>query len=240
MESGIKLEARPQVALADDIVLVTVSGLQSHHDVTLAGLIKGQNMTLISHAHYRADRHGVINLQRHPSLGGSYTGIEPMGFIWSMILDPASKLGARTINIDVTAPFVVHLYLLNGHVNISRQDDITSGQAAILETCRLVRYNMSPDVRRIPLEHPTLLGTLFLPPGTGPFPGVLDLSGGGGLYEVRAAALASRGFATLALAYENYKHLPSDIDTSVEYFEMIIVRCISSVCCSLRFFITGR
>ena len=50
-------------------------------------------------------------------------------------------------------------------------------------------------------------------PGEGPFPGVIDLFGGaGGLMEFRASLLASRGFATLALAYWNYDDLPSRLE----------------------------
>ena len=32
---------------------------------------------------------GVIDLEKHASLGGSYTGIEPMGLFWAM--KPSSK-----------------------------------------------------------------------------------------------------------------------------------------------------
>lgn len=40
------------------------------------------------------------------------------------------------------------------------------------------------------------------PEGPGPFPGVLDMWGGGGsLVEYRAALLASHGFAAMALLY---------------------------------------
>lgn len=40
------------------------------------------------------------------------------------------------------------------------------------------------------------------PPGPGPFPGILDLWGGGGkLVEHRAALLASYGFASMAIDY---------------------------------------
>lgn len=38
--------------------------------------------------------------------------------------------------------------------------------------------------------------------GPGPFPGLLDMwGGGGGLVEYRASLLASHGYATLALGY---------------------------------------
>ncbi|KAK1888039.1 Peroxisomal succinyl-coenzyme A thioesterase [Dissostichus eleginoides] len=56
-------------------------------------------------------------------------------------------------------------------------------------------------VRRVPTEG-RLTATLFLPSGPGPFPGLLDLWGGGGkLVEYRTALLASHGIASLALDY---------------------------------------
>jgi len=219
MSTKVKLEAKPQIALVDDVILVTVSCLQPHDVVTLAGLMEGQNVTLISHAYYEADKYGVISLQRHRSLGGTYTGVEPMGFIWSMHPDPSSKLGSKTINRDVEAPLVVDLFLLNGHVNISCKNDIKSCNVSLLDHCRVLRYYMSPKVKRMPLQHPILSGTLFVPPGTGPFPGVIDLYGRRGCFEFRAAALASRGFVTLALAFTNYDSLPSDMDLTAEQFE---------------------
>lgn len=46
--------------------------------------------------------------------------------------------------------------------------------------------------------------------GPGPFPAMLDLWGmGGGLVEYRAALLASRGYASLALAYIGHRELPA-------------------------------
>ncbi|XP_010013950.1 PREDICTED: LOW QUALITY PROTEIN: acyl-coenzyme A amino acid N-acyltransferase 2-like [Nestor notabilis] len=64
-------------------------------------------------------------------------------------------------------------------------------------------------------------GALFLPPGPGPFPGVVDLFGGaGGLIEFRAGLLASRGFAVLALAFFAYDDLPRTLSQlDMEYFE---------------------
>ncbi|KFO24236.1 Acyl-coenzyme A thioesterase 2, mitochondrial, partial [Fukomys damarensis] len=63
--------------------------------------------------------------------------------------------------------------------------------------------------------------TLFLPPGLGPFSGIMDLFGvGGGLLEYRASLLAGKGFAVMALAYYNYDDLPQDIKIlHLEYFE---------------------
>ena len=59
---------------------------------------------------------------------------------------------------------------------------------------------------------------LFL--GPGPFPGIIDLFGTyGGIMESRAALLASRGFAALALPFFRYQDLPIRIpDVELEYF----------------------
>lgn len=57
-----------------------------------------------------------------------------------------------------------------------------------------------------------LSGVLFVPRGSGPFPGILEISsGGGGVEENRAALLAHHGFLTLALAYFAYEDLPKTI-----------------------------
>jgi hypothetical protein len=41
---------------------------------------------------------------------------------------------------------------------------------------------------------------------------------GGGLYDARAALLASRGFAGLSLAFFGYDDLPAGIELNIEYF----------------------
>ena len=58
--------------------------------------------------------------------------------------------------------------------------------------------------------------------GVGPFPGVIDLFGtAGGLTEFRSALLASRGFASFALAYFGYDDLNKGMAWDMEYFEVI-------------------
>ncbi|XP_074660931.1 acyl-coenzyme A thioesterase 5-like [Tubulanus polymorphus] len=63
-------------------------------------------------------------------------------------------------------------------------------------------------------------GTFFRPVGTGPFPAVIDMFGtNGGCVEHRSALLASRGIASLALAYFDYEDLPSKVDQlDMNYF----------------------
>ncbi|XP_060580994.1 bile acid-CoA:amino acid N-acyltransferase-like [Ruditapes philippinarum] len=61
---------------------------------------------------------------------------------------------------------------------------------------------------------------MFLPPGKGPFPCVIDMFGVvGSCVEFRAALLASRGFAAIALPYFLHDDLPVDLrELELEYF----------------------
>ncbi|CAK7315738.1 Acyl-coenzyme A amino acid N-acyltransferase 2 [Vulpes lagopus] len=54
----------------------------------------------------------------------------------------------------------------------------------------------------------------------GPFPGLIDMFGDGGLNESRASLLACGGFATLALPFFGYEDLPPIMkDLNLDYFE---------------------
>ena len=67
----------------------------------------------------------------------------------------------------------------------------------------------------------TTVGRLFIPPGRGPHPVVIVLSGSGGGFDLDKAAVLSRhGLATLALAYFGIAPLPTWLHRiPLEYFE---------------------
>ena len=79
------------------------------------------------------------------------------------------------------------------------------------------------ETRRL-VEEEGLVGTLFCPTTPGPHPVVIALGGaGGGLREGGAEALASEGFAALALAYFGVEPLPGElVEIPLEYFEKAI------------------
>jgi dienelactone hydrolase len=72
-----------------------------------------------------------------------------------------------------------------------------------------------------------LVGKLFLPAGTPPYPVVITLGGsGGGIFTAPSAMLASREIASLALAYFGMEHLPRELKRiPLEYFETAIQWC---------------
>ncbi|XP_028430959.1 acyl-coenzyme A thioesterase 4 isoform X4 [Perca flavescens] len=151
------------------------------------------------------------------SVRGSYLGCEPMGLFWGLQPAPGARESLRLRKKNVETPYVMHLSLLEGHVSPSERQS-TELAAVITE-----RWYMAPGVLRTAIRQDGVVGTLFLPPGPGPFPAMLDLWGmGGGLVEYRSALLASRGYASLSLAYIGHKDLPGSpdrINVGDSYFE---------------------
>ncbi|XP_003472452.2 acyl-coenzyme A thioesterase 5 isoform X4 [Cavia porcellus] len=197
-------------SLWDEPLRVAVHRLAPRQPVTLRAALRDEKGALFrAHARYRADAAGRLDLQRAPALGGSFAGLEPMGLLWAMQPD---RPFWRLLKRDVQTPFVVELEVLDGH---------EPDQGKLLASAVHERHFLSPGVRRVPVREGRVRATLFLPPGPGPFPGIVDLFGaGGGLLEYRASLLAGKGFAVMALAYYNYDDLPKHTDVfHLEYFE---------------------
>ncbi|XP_065694255.1 acyl-coenzyme A thioesterase 1-like isoform X10 [Patagioenas fasciata] len=195
--------------LFDEPVQICVAGLQPQQAVTLQATLLDESGELFqAHARYRAGSSGELDLSLSPALGGSYSGVEPMGLLWSLQSKaPYKRLAKR----NVLTPFCVDLEVYEGHGDMSQ----------LLGKCTNERWFLGEGVKRILIREGRLKATLFLPPGPGPFPGLIDLYGsGGGLVEYRASLLASRGFVTLALAYMAFEDLPAMPEIlELAYFE---------------------
>lgn len=108
------------------------------------------------------------------------------------------------------------------------------GRAVATGTLRLNLGALEePKVTRKEVKGPGLHGVFFVPPGKGPFPGVLIFGGseGGMSQTMKAAVLAKHGFACLTVAYFDPKDpqvfpgLPKQlIKIPLEYFETAILR----------------
>ncbi|XP_003408584.1 peroxisomal succinyl-coenzyme A thioesterase [Loxodonta africana] len=197
----------------DEPVNIVVRGLAPGQRVTLRASLRDEKGALFqAHARYCADGGGELDLARAPALGGSFAGLEPMGLIWA--LEPEKPFW-RFLKRDVQTPFAVELEVLEGHEPEPQK---------VLGRAVHERYFLRPGVRREPVRAGRVRATLFLPPGPGPFPGIIDIFGiGGGLLEYRASLLAGHGFATLAVAYYEYEDLPKTYDNiHLEYFEEVL------------------
>ncbi|XP_075415624.1 acyl-coenzyme A amino acid N-acyltransferase 2-like [Tenrec ecaudatus] len=209
----VKLTVTPVSDLADRPVHVRVTGLHPTQLVMFKASLKDERGNLFqSRAVYRANSAGEVDLQQDPSLGGDYMGVHPMGLFWS--LKPEKAFLRLTKRDVMNRPFQVTLDLYD---SASFQDDSRQPRASQITE----RWFSCPGMQRVPISEGRLRGALFLPPGEGPFPGVIDLFGGiGGLVEFRASLLATHGFAVLALAYFAYEDLPKyPREFDLEYFE---------------------
>ncbi|XP_056266620.1 acyl-coenzyme A thioesterase 5-like [Pseudoliparis swirei] len=212
MSSQIRLRLLPRArCLFDEPVQVKVDGLRSSQMVTVrARATDERGVAFSSSATYRADGGGVVDLERDPSLGGTYTGIEPTGLLWSMKPATPHKRFQRT-------------NAMNPHVVKFSVEEQEEGGRVLAEATN-ERLLIGDGVSRKTIKDGNIRGVLFTPPGEGPFPAVLDLyTFGGGLSERRASLLASRGFLVLTVALYGHEDMPKAIQVvHLDYFEEAI------------------
>ncbi|MGA7840155.1 MAG: acyl-CoA thioester hydrolase/BAAT C-terminal domain-containing protein [Candidatus Acidiferrales bacterium] len=227
---GVQFEIAPDPAFVDEDVRVCVRGLVASALISIQGAAKDdQGRRWSSLGHFRADSSGVVDVSLHESLDGGYRGVAPMGLFWSMESAAASADGNSSFAKNNSSPDRVDFEaVLDGHV---------------LARASLARNFLAPGTvtrdLRIPGEAEglgaeavadsgtesgggeTTVGRLFVPPGRGPHPAVIVLSGSGGGFDLDKAAVLSRhGFATLALAYFGIAPLPAWLHRiPLEYFE---------------------
>ncbi|XP_069484979.1 acyl-coenzyme A amino acid N-acyltransferase 1-like [Ambystoma mexicanum] len=204
----------PVVSLADEPVKICVFGLKPTQLVTIQASVTDERGILFhSRAFYRADSSGEVDLERTAASGGDFQGVLPMGLFWSL---RSVKPFQRLIKRDVMgSPFRVTLDVYD--FLLFKTDPAAQPVASQVTE----RWFVKPGIERTKIREGRVRGALFLPPGEGPFPGVIDMFGGiGGLVEFRSGLLASHGFASLALPYFGYEDLPRTLtEVDLEYFE---------------------
>ncbi|XP_056149375.1 acyl-coenzyme A thioesterase 1-like isoform X1 [Lampris incognitus] len=212
MTSQVRLRLLPSArCLYDDPIHVKVAGLKSRQLVVLkAQSIDDKGVLFNSSAVYRADGNGEIDLERDPSLRGSYTGVEPMGLLWSLRAD---TMHTKFHKSHAEKPHFVKFSVLE-----------EEGLGTALAEITNERQLLADGVSRLYVKTGNIRGVLFTPPGEGPFPAVLDLyTFGGGLSERRACLLANRGFVVLTVALYGHDDLPKKVqELHLDYFEEAI------------------
>ncbi|XP_011680549.2 acyl-coenzyme A amino acid N-acyltransferase 2 isoform X1 [Strongylocentrotus purpuratus] len=192
------LSVHPESSLCDEVVNIEANGLSPGQLVTLKAHVYTENgkYRFESRAHYKADADGKVRVQKEPSLGGSYEGIEPMGLFLAM--EPVPEVAhkyPRLVKWDVTTPFSYTLELIDGD----------EGQEKVLTSTSFERMFLADYVERIPVKMGEAEGVLFLPKQRGssdPLPFIIDIRGLlTNLVVDRAATLASHGFAVFAFDY---------------------------------------
>ncbi|XP_035681630.1 acyl-coenzyme A thioesterase 1-like isoform X1 [Branchiostoma floridae] len=206
----------PPTSLVTDKVDIRVTGLGKQQPVTLTAAVQySRDAQFQSHAHYAADSSGSVVCSRHAAVGGSFSGVEQMGLLWSLQPAAAQRV-KRMIPRDVTKPLEVQLCVYDGHIDTRRGQD---GVPAPLASCVVERRFIRDGVRRIVVREGRVRGVLYLPEEEGPFPGVIDMYGSGANFEHRAALLSCQGFAAFRLMYCNFDDLPkAETHLDSEYF----------------------
>uniref|UniRef100_A0A8C3S8D4 Bile acid-CoA:amino acid N-acyltransferase n=1 Tax=Chelydra serpentina TaxID=8475 RepID=A0A8C3S8D4_CHESE len=168
-------------SLVDEPLKIQISGLPPSQLVSLqASLTDEKGVLFCSRALYWSDEAGEVDLEWAAATGGDYRGVQPMGLF--QCLKP-EKLFYRLLKRDVMqSPFRVRLDLFDSYYVFSSPSD----QPAASQTVE--RWYVAPGVQQVQIRGSRVHGALFLPPGEGPFPGLIDIF---------ASLLASRGFAAL-------------------------------------------
>lgn len=226
--SGAHFEISPNPAFVDEDARVCVHGLPVSALISIhAATEDDQGRRWISEARFRADSAGVTDASAHESLGGSYAGVAPMGLFWSM--------ESAAVSADGNSSFA------KSSTEADRVEFEAELDGRVIARANLARNFLAPGTVTRDLKIPsdgedlgaragaeagssageTTVGRLFIPPGRGPHPVVIVLSGSGGGFDLDKAAVLSRhGFATLALAYFGIAPLPTWLHRiPLEYFE---------------------
>merc|ERR1719259_234116 len=216
-----RLSVSPASAMFDEPVSITASGLCPGQPYSVTSSVtdsKGVPFTAL--AHYTADSEGRIDTAKQPAIGGHYSGLQPMGLVANLRPERSTKYKHHRFSFkDVMTP---NSYEFKLHEGYSLVHQLMHGRdPPVLDSATHTRALAGPGVRRIPVRHGRVRGVLYLPEGPGPHPGVIDLFGSaGGCLQHRSALLASRGVASLALAFFAYEDLPERIEEiDIDYFE---------------------
>ena len=191
------ISVSPDVSLADEKIHTVVEGLKPNQEVVLQlRVTNGSNLNYASSFRYLPTS-TKIDLDHQVPIGCSrYHYPDPMAHFWSLSPQPGSD--GRFWSDQVERGFDCQFEVLN--------DD----QEVVAQT-HFKRILMARGVKRLPVKEGRVRGTLFLPPGNGPFLPLIKMYGGilkGNVIEDKAAMFASRGFACLAMAYFGVEGLP--------------------------------
>ncbi|QYN36280.1 acyl-CoA thioesterase/BAAT N-terminal domain-containing protein [Pseudonocardia sp. DSM 110487] len=193
-ETGPQITARPDGVSISIPVQVTVEGLPAGDQVRVwARTYDRQGQQWESSGEFVTDGVGQVDLSAAASTGGTYTGVDPHGLFWSMRLPDSAQAPYPLMDAD---DVVVLLGVDLAGVTVARTT--------------LRRVVREPAGQVLPIAEAGLVGDLYLPPGTGIWPGVLLLGGaeGGRPDPAYAALLASEGYVVFGLAYFGAPGLP--------------------------------
>ena len=190
-------DGAPSTSL-DEPLEVVVSGLDAGAEVVVqASTVDVLGNLWSSSTTFHADDDGTLDTTTSSATAGGYAGVDPGGLVWSMTFSTEG----RPPDIYVPSPAANAVALA-----------VEVPGATLTRT--VVRRGL-PDGASVREVHADgVVGRLVLPPGDGPFAGVVLLGGSEGGVDSQfsnAAVLASHGFASLSLGYFGLDGLPAQL-----------------------------
>ncbi|XP_021340654.1 acyl-coenzyme A thioesterase 3-like [Mizuhopecten yessoensis] len=216
--TGVRLTVDKPECLMDEDIVVKVMGLSPSDKVIVLVTTEVEGNHFWSHGLFRSNDRGIVDLSTDTPINGSYNGIDPAGLLWSMVAVPWLPAHHRMFQRRAIEPRTITFSVFP---ESDSPGDYLKDRTKVLASVEHKRMFKSQNTRRIPIKHPRIQGTLFLPEGPGLFPGIIDMYGGlVDIVEGRAALLASHGFVTLSLSYAHGNGLPqSMLDIELSYIE---------------------
>lgn len=187
-------------------------------DIRLVNVPPNQKVTVVGQVGNQVSRiEGIADDKGQVDLRGSYEPGPTTGAPFSILWDIKEEASVKPIKEPSLFKFRAEI----------------DGKPIATGTLQRDFGNLQePKVTFGPVNEPGLSGDFFLPPGKGPFPGVIVFGGsegGNGMPRFQALALGRHGFACLALAYFDSKEpqvfpgLPKQLkEIPLEYFEKAI------------------
>jgi dienelactone hydrolase len=222
----IRFEISPNPAFMDEDVRIRVLGASPNQTIRIRATTQDDDQRRwTSHAEFRADPSGFIDVASAPSFAGTYRGVSPMGLFWSMQLADKHSNERAIFAKKSTSPNIVRLEAESAGRVIAFENFQRNLLAPGSETRDLNIAAQQSD--SVPSDAPDscnfLVAHLFLPStkAHAPHPLVIVLGGSGGGFDLDKAAVLSRhGFATLAVAYFGTPPLPAWLHRiPLDYFE---------------------
>ncbi len=200
----MNLHLSPDSSLIDEKIEWFVDGLTPGSEVTIE--VEDIEAELESSATFIADTDGNVDPARQKPLHGSYDWVDPMGLIWTLAPKDPGNQGMNRMSFQELPEHVIFTVHQKDKPDISQT---------------IQRSWLNAGVIHKPVDEEGLHGVLFIPPGEGPFPGIMIVTGsGGGANEPSAALWANHGYAAFALAYFAYEGCPDYlVEIPLEYFE---------------------
>ena len=214
MHTAPRLVVTPETTLVDERVRLLATGLSAGARVLVRSSMAFGRSSLGAGATFIADGSGRVDLDAMAPIGGTYRGVDGMGLFWSMRIDRSNAATRDTARASSAwappAPFVVQFELVV--------------DSTVVAQANATRRFSGTGVEMQPVSDPGVKAHLYLAAGAARLPLVVVLGGSeGGYDDVRASLLASRGFATMALAYFGVPDTPAELfEVPVEVVERAV------------------